>query len=301
MKISEILDPDELKLVTSKHNGLAALQVLTDWFIIISVFILMSIYTNPLSVLLGTFVLGGRMLGLGVVVHEAGHRTLFSSKFLNNFAGNWLAGYWIFSHKDNYMQEHLEHHRQAGTEKDPDLDNYKNYPIDRKSFKRKITRDLTGQVGWRRIKSIARATRKFSSLNDNMKQYLLRCYALNLSMLLTMSLFGEAWLYLTWVVAFMTSHMLVVRIRQIAEHAGVPDLLDVDARRNTRTLYISWLERLLIAPHGVNYHMEHHLLASAPIYRLRVMHEILLKKGYYRDIDFQRGYFNLLRHVVRAQ
>jgi fatty acid desaturase len=273
VKITEILDPDELSLVTSKHNGLAALPILTDWSIIISVFVLMSIYTNPFSILLGTFILGGRMLGLGVVVHEAGHR-------------------------DNYMQEHLEHHRQAGTEKDPDLNNYKNYPIDRKSFKRKITRDLTGQVGWRRIKSIARATRRFSSLNNNMKQYLLRCYALNLIMLLTMGLFGEAWLYLTWVVAFMTSHMFVTRIRQIAEHAAVPDLFDVDPRRNTRTLYISWLERLLIAPHGVNYHMEHHLLASAPIYRLSAMHRMLLKKGYYCDVDFQRGYLSLLRQVV---
>ncbi|MFT7687442.1 MAG: fatty acid desaturase [Candidatus Azotimanducaceae bacterium] len=300
MKVTEILSPDELKLVTKKDNFLAALQVFADWFIIISTFVLMSIYTNPLSILLGVFILGGRMLGLGVIVHETGHRTLFTSKSLNNFVGNWFAAYWVFSHKESYMQTHLEHHREAGTENDPDVNNYKNYPIDALSFKRKIIRDLSGQVGWRRIKSIARATRKFSKLNDDMKQYLLRCYGLNLSMLVTLSLFGEAWLYLTWVIAFMTSHMLVVRIRQIAEHAAVPDLLDIDARKNTRTLYISWLERLLIAPHGVNYHMEHHLLASVPIYRLKLMHKILLKKGYYQNVDFQRGYLNLLKHVVRS-
>ena len=133
-----------------------------------------------------------------------------------------------------------------------------------------------------------------------MKQYLLRSYGLNLSMLLVMTWFGEAWLYFTWIAAFMTSHMLVVRIRQIAEHAAVPDLFDLDARKNTRTLYISWLERLLIAPHGVNFHMEHHLLASVPIYRLKMMHKILLKKGYYRDVDFQQGYINLLRQVVHG-
>jgi len=98
----------------------------------------------------------------------------------------------------------------------------------------------------------------------------------------------------------MTSQMLVTRIRQIAEHAAVPDVLDVDPRNNTRTLHISWLERLFIAPHGVNYHLEHHMLASVPIYRLRNMHELLLEKGFYKDLKFQKGYVNLLRQVVRT-
>ncbi|MBL4682194.1 MAG: fatty acid desaturase family protein [Pseudomonadales bacterium] len=300
MNILEILSPEELKKVTEKNNFLASLTILSDWFIIIATFALMSLYTNPLTILIGTFILGGRQLGLGIVVHETGHRTLFSSKNLNDFVGNWLAGYWVFSDKDTYIKGHLNHHREAGTKDDPDLSNYQNYPITYKSLKRKITRDLTGQVGWRRIKSIASATARFSSLNSKMQQYLLRSYGVNLGMLIIMTLFGAPWLFLCWLVAFMTSHMFVVRVRQIAEHAAVPDLFDSDARKNTRTLYISWLERLLIAPHGVNYHMEHHILASVPIYRLALMHRILLAKGYYSDIKFQTGYFNLLKQVVQA-
>ena len=43
--------------------------------------------------------------------------------------------------------------------------------------------------------------------------------------------------------------MLITRIRQIAEHAAVPDYFNPDIRLNTRTTYISPLERLLITPH----------------------------------------------------
>ncbi|MBT4160899.1 MAG: fatty acid desaturase, partial [Gammaproteobacteria bacterium] len=111
---------------------------------------------------------------------------------------------------------------------------------------------------------------------------------------------GQPWLYALWVIAFMTSHMLISRIRQISEHAAVPDLCDLDARRNTRTIYINPLERLLVAPHDLNYHLEHHLLASVPIYRLRKLHDLLLSRGYYEGVDFPRGYFSLLRQVTYA-
>ena len=122
----------------------------------------------------------------------------------------------------------------------------------------------------------------------------------NLALLLALSVAGFAALYALWVIAFMTSHMLITRIRQIAEHAAVPDHFDPDIRLNTRTIYISWLEALLVAPHGLNFHLEHHLIASVPIYRLRELHQILLHKGYYEGIEFPKGYLGLLRRVTYA-
>jgi fatty acid desaturase len=257
-------------------------------------------YTNPLTILIGVFVLGARQLGLGVIVHETGHRSFFSSQFMNDLVGNWFAGYWIFSHKESYMRGHIKHHQEAGTGQDPDLSNYKSYPVPRSSLKRKFIRDLTGQLGWRRIKSIYRTSRRLNELKPVIRQYFLRSVGANMLMLLVLTLCGQPWLYLMWVAAFMTSHMLVTRIRQIAEHAAVPDAQNTDPRWNTRTLYINPLERFLIAPHQVNFHLEHHMLASVPIYRLQLMHRILLEKGFYKDVKFERGYFNLLRQVSYA-
>ncbi|MEO2176171.1 MAG: fatty acid desaturase, partial [bacterium] len=188
----------------------------------------------------------------------------------------------------------------GGTEQDPDLNNYKSYPVPRSSLKRKFTRDLTGQLGWRRVRSIYRTLWRLNELSLATRQYFLRSVGANAVMLLILTLFGAPWLYLMWVAAFMTSHMLVTRIRQIAEHAAVPDAFNLDPRLNTRTLYINPLERFFIAPHQVNFHLEHHMLASVPIYRLETMHKMLLENGFYKDIEFQQGYFNLLRRVTYA-
>ena len=67
--------------------------------------------------------------------------------------------------------------------------------------------------------------------------------------------------------------MVITRIRNIAEHAVVPD--SADPLRNTRTTHANFLERLFIAPYYVNYHLEHHLLFYVPCYNLPRVHRIL--------------------------
>lgn len=298
MRLRDILTKEEYDRVTASNNWLGARIVAFDWLVIAATFYLVASYPNPLTILLGIMLLGARQLGLGVIVHETGHRTLFSSRRLNDFCGKWLSGYPVFSNKEAYMRAHLGHHRNAGTENDPDLANYRDYPIGADRLRRKAWRDISGQVGWRRIKSIARALRRLPREDGETRQYLVGSIIMNCLLFAILAAVGHAWLYLLWIAAFTTSHMLVSRIRQIAEHAAVPNLFDPDPRMNTRTLYISWWERLFIAPHDVNYHLEHHLLASVPVYRLRALHKLLMEKGYYEGIEFERGYINLLKRVA---
>ena len=79
---------------------------------------------------------------------------------------------------------------------------------------------------------------------------------------------GYWWLYpIMWLLPLATWYQLVSRIRNIAEHAVVPD--DDDPLRNTRTTYASPVERLLLAPYWVNYHLEHHLFMFVPCWRLK--------------------------------
>ena len=88
------------------------------------------------------------------------------------------------------------------------------------------------------------------------------------------------------------------RLRQVAEHAAVPDLYDPDPRHNTRTIPAGWLDRLVFCPLGVNYHLEHHMLASVPIYNLPRMHRLLKARGYYDAVAFPGSYFSMLRSVT---
>jgi fatty acid desaturase len=196
------------------------------------------------------------------------------------------------------MRGHLEHHRQAGTRDDPDLANYRDYPITRARLRRKLLRDLTGRTGVRTLRRIGLGLVNVHRLDPGTRASLLRGLAVNVAMLIVMTVFGAPWLYLLWIAAIVVTSPLVSRIRQVAEHAAVPDLYDLDPRRNTRTLHANWLERLVFCPHQVNYHLEHHFLASVPIYRLRAMHALLRRKGVYDDVEFPRGYWQLLRRVT---
>jgi fatty acid desaturase len=299
-KIRELLTTEELARVTSKDDLRAASIVLFNWAMVIGLFVLAAAFPNPVTILLTVLLLGGRQMAFGVLVHETGHKSFFTSQSVNNFVATWLSGYWVFSDKDAYMKGHLLHHKDCGTIDDPDLKNFDAYPVSITSFKRKVLRDITGKIGWRRIVSIGRSLYRFKELRPGMKKMLAGSVICNLALLMTLSIAGFAWLYALWVIAFMTSHMLINRIRQIAEHAAVPDHFDPDIRLNTRTIYISWLEALLVAPHGLNFHLEHHLMASVPIYRLRELHQLLLDRGYYEGIEFPQGYLGLLRRVTYA-
>jgi fatty acid desaturase len=298
VNLKSILTPSEYQAITASSDLRGAQLVLCQWAFVIAVFAGVAWWTNPLSVLLAVWLLGGRQLGFGVLTHECGHRTLFRSPRLNEFVGNWLVGPPTFNNMQAYMRGHLKHHRLAGTPEDPDLPNYRDYPISRARLRRKILRDLSGRTGWRTARGIARNLARVTSLPPEARASLLRGLAVNLAMLAILAAFGAPWLYLLWVVAFIFVNPLVSRIRQIAEHGAVPNLYDLDPRSNTRTLEAGWLARLAFCPHQVNYHLEHHLLASVPIYRLRMLHELLKSKGFYGELTFPRSYWQLLRQVT---
>ena len=97
----------------------------------------------------------------------------------------------------------------------------------------------------------------------------------------------------------MTWNRFITRLRNIAEHAAVPD--DNDRLKNTRTVEASWWERALIAPYGVNYHLEHHLVVNAPWYNLKQAHRLLLAKGWADQMELRSSYKAMLDVAVPAQ
>jgi fatty acid desaturase len=300
MNLKAILTPDEYRHITTSSDLRGAAIVLSQWTLVTAIFAGVALWPNPLTVILAIWLLGGRQLGFGVLTHECGHRTLFRSQRLNDLVGTWLVAPPTFNNMQAYMRGHLQHHRLAGTPDDPDLPNYCDYPIPRTRLRRKILRDLSGRTGWRSVRGIGRGLASLPKLPADARASLLRGLTMNLLMLAVMTACGAPWLYLLWAVAFVFVNPLVSRIRQVAEHGAVPDLFDADPRSNTRTLEAGWLGRLVFCPHQVNYHLEHHLLASVPIYRLKTLHRLLKDKGFYPDTAFPRSYWQLLRQVTHA-
>jgi fatty acid desaturase len=301
MKIPDYLRPEEVRYFTARSNWLAGQTLALTWLSVLVIFWMVDTWTNPLTILLALLLLPGRMLGLAVIMHECGHNTLFASKHLNHFFGQWFAANLAFVDLHKYASTHNRHHRLAGTREDPDLPNYQAYPVARASFKRKMVRDLTGQTGYKLLRFvITQAAGIFSpgpSARERARPFVQQLLV-NLGFAVILGLLFSPWAYLLWLASYLTTYMVIVRIRHVAEHAAVPDLYDPDPRKNTRTTVPRWWERLFFAPNFVNYHLEHHFMASVPCYRLRELHRLLEERGAFSETRIFRGYGEVLRHVV---
>jgi fatty acid desaturase len=295
----EALSRAEIQDLVSHRDLRSWLSILLDWGLVFAAMALVARWPNPLTVVLALVVIGTRQLGFAILMHDAAHRALFSSRALNDWAGNWLCAYPVWTDLQPYRPYHLRHHAKNYTAEDPDLGLVTPFPVTRASLKRKIIRDLTGQTGWKRVKATLRRDLGLSQGNQARTfggvKNLYGVVVTNLVLLALLTLAGHPALYLLWVAAWMTTFQLVTRIRAIAEHALAPD--PADPLRNTRTTLTSWWERLLIAPNYVNYHLEHHLLMTVPHYNLPRLHRMLRDRGVLDGAWVARGYLGVLREA----
>jgi fatty acid desaturase len=293
----EALTREEIRELLTIRDSRAWLSLLVDWGLVGASFALVAAFPNPLSIGIALAVIGGRQLGLAILMHDAAHRALLKSRFWNDWVGNWLCAYPVWNDVHPYRRYHLQHHAKTWTEEDPDLELANPFPITRASLKRKVWRDLNGQTGWKRLLAIlyrdlggsrGRARRDFGTGMQALHGVLIT----NGVLLGLLTLFGHPFLYLLWVAAWFTTYSLVMRIRSIAEHAMVPDT--GDELKNTRTTLARWWERLLIAPNRVNFHLEHHLLMTVPHYHLPRLHQLLTSRGVLDGACVTEGYWNVL-------
>ena len=303
MKITDYLSNTERKDFTRQSNWLAARMLTTNWLMVAGAFMLAHYWTNPLSIVIAIGIISGRLLGIGVIMHECGHNSFFASQRLNSFFGQWFAAKPVFDNLGQYARGHLKHHRYAGTVDDTDLPNYSAYPVEKSSFKRKMMRDISGQTGFRFMASRVIGTAGIFSADPEVRrqaQPYLSMWLTQVAMIAVLHFTLSAWLYLLWIGSTMTLYMVFARLRQVAEHAAVPDALDRDPRMNARTTYANLLERLTVAPNYVNYHLEHHLMAAVPAYRLKRFHQLLKARGAYEETRLYEGYVDVIRHVINV-
>ena len=291
----DALSREEISQLLEMNDWRSWRSVATNWGLVFASFALVAAWPNPLTVLLALFLIGARQLGFAVMMHEASHRSLFEGRAVNDWVGNWLCAYPVWSDLRPYRPYHLQHHARTGSPEDPDIGLVKPFPITQASFRRKVWRDLSGQTGAK----FARAAwhRSFGSWEDPIARRAAIGVAVTNAVLLgILAAFGRPELYLLWAGAWLTTNTLVTRIRAIAEHALTPD--PNDPLGNTRTTRASTWERLFIAPNRVNYHLEHHLLMTVPHYNLPRMHALLGERGVLDHACVAPNYLNVLRNAA---
>ncbi len=314
-KISNLLTKDEIKSLTKRSDLYGLYATLITWGGVAICFSGLAFASQlewhlafPLF-LFFTAMLGGRQLALSLAVHEASHGTLFKTKWLNKKLADWLFAKPLWNDLENYRVYHFKHHTKTATEDDPDLILSEGYPTTKASMFRKMVRDLSGIIGlkylalrvlvdlelidWTVTGDIRWKDRKDRTLLSYPVTFFknaLPMLVCNVALFLVLDAFSYGWLYMFWIVAHMTFFMLFARIRSMAEHAvleRVPDMF-----KNTRTTKAGLLARLTVAPLNVNFHQEHHIIASCSFVHLPRAHKLLREKGI---VGAPPTYFDVLK------
>lgn len=305
----DLFTPEQIAELTARSDWRGAWMVLSTWAGIAACFAMLAIWPSIWTFLAAVVILGGRQLALAILAHEAAHHLLFRTQALNEWVGDWLCARPIWNDVPRYRQHHLRHHAHTGLDGDPDLSLVTPFPTTRRSLIKKALRDLSGQTALRRIgaqllmdigvfeytvaAAVTRRPRGERRWTDYAREGLHRMtpmLAVNTALFGALYALGIGWTFWAWIAAYMTTFSLFIRIRSIAEHACMER--SADMLRNTRTTHAGWLARLTIAPMYVNYHQEHHLMASVPCYRLAKMHRLLRRSNV---VKAPEGYGDVLR------
>ena len=257
----------------------------------------------PVTIPLAIVVIGTRQLGLFVLMHDGAHALLHPDRRVNDWVANWLCSFTLQA----YRPYHLQHHRFVQQTEDPDLVLSAPFPITRASFARKVLRDLTGQTFVKQrfghYLDRMRARGPGESALALLTQELAKDRRFLLGNALGFAFFAAAggwWIWLAlWLLPMATWLPLVSRIRNIAEHALIPQN-EADPLRQARTTHANWLERALVAPYWVNYHAEHHMFTQVACWNLPMAHRLLTCREAGTGLETERSYAALLTRACAA-
>jgi fatty acid desaturase len=295
----ELVTPDQLASLRERVEWKGIALIIHAWSVILAAMALVAFFPNPATYVLAVMLIGSRQLGLAILLHEGAHRCFSRSESRNMALSQWLCAYPIFADTLAYRRYHLQHHAHTQQEDDPDLVLSAPFPITKASYRRKFLRDITGRTGYEQRKAqllnaLGEPSWPLVHRASHFQDKLGRQVAVNALFWASLAAAGIWWAYpLLWLVPMLTWTMVITRIRNIAEHAVVPDT--DDPLRNTRTTEANFLERMFIAPYFVNYHLEHHLLFYVPCYNLPKLHAILIHGPHAAHMEVQRGYLSVLK------
>ena len=299
IRARDLMTEQELIEVGTRSTWKSVALIAHAWTLILGSIAMVAVWPNPLTLVLAVAIIGSRQLGLSILMHDGAHGCLANGERLNMALSQWLCAYPVFAETKSYRRYHLQHHARTQQDDDPDLILSAPFPITRPSYRRKFWRDISGQTGYAQRKA-----QFLNALGDRSMPLAQRAahfwdrlgpqIVFNLVFLAGLAAAGVWWAYpLLWLLPLVTWMMVITRIRNIAEHAVVPD--SDDPLRNTRTTRAGFLERAFIAPYYVNYHLEHHLLFYVPCYNLPRVHEILSRSPHAARMEVQPNYAAVLR------
>lgn len=262
----------------------------------------------PWAIAPALLVIVSRQHSLAILAHDATHYRLFARRWANELVGR-LCGYPIGVSMCTYRLVHRLHHNHLYTKQDPDIPLMAGYPRGRWYLAKKLLTDLAGLTAHKNYAYFFGAPAVNTETNAAVKPLgdtspRLRGQALTdrwimvgvqIAMLAAAAATGWWVEYLVlWVLPLVTLFQVLLRIRAVLEHgapAGYASAKEA-ARTNLCPAWLAWI----LFPHGVNYHIEHHLYPAIPHYNLRRAHDLLVENGALAGAEV-RPVFDTFRRV----
>jgi len=292
-----------IKELARRSDLWGAWLTLHVWAVVIGSMVMFIAFPNPLTFILAFLLIGSRQHGMAILMHDAAHGVLFKTKALNELVGKYLLGAPYGGDLASYRKYHLKHHRYAQSEEDPDLPLSKKYPVSKASLRRKLFRDITGQTYLRlRLATLRMKKGETPGIegSDAFQKTSPWPYLItNTIIFAALFSIGYWWLYFAlWLGPLMTWFFVVLRLRNITEHAMTT--YDNNPLTHARTTYTNIFEKIFFGPYWVNYHVEHHAYMFVPCYRLKALHRDMKQAGHAPNMEIKTGYASVLKAATTA-
>ncbi len=246
-------------------------------------------YLQPVLLVL----IAARQHALLVIMHDASHFLICRSKALNDLISDLLCSLPFGLATRSYRANHISHHEHLNTSDDPDLVRTVGpagrpeewlFPMPHRRLFRFFVQDLLGHSFIDVMNLLSELRRTGRASKQSRCEYrrpalVMTGYYIAVAVLLYAS--HKPWLILYgWMVPMFVVLPLTLRLRALAEHFALPRKHILNGTRSVRP---PWWERILIAPHNVSLHLEHHLFPYVPWFRLPELHKRLMRVDIYRE------------------
>ncbi|MCB0707041.1 MAG: fatty acid desaturase family protein [Saprospiraceae bacterium] len=299
------VDPKLLKPLfkTQAHRHLFALVF--DWVLMLATIVLCIRFFNPIVYILAVIVIGARMHAMAILMHDATHFRFLKNRKWNDLITNLVTMYPLFTSIEVYRENHLKHHKHLNTDHDPDWVSKLGkkeftFPKSKMEFLSTIFSYFTLFQG---LKDAIWFFKRFQApANSGARAFKITPKGVFYVILFAGLTLAGGWKYFAifWVVPYLSTFFMFQYIRSVAEHFG--ELTYDDLLTSTRTVMPHTLERFLLAPHQVGYHLEHHLYPGVPFYNLPKLHKLLMAEADYKEkAHVTYGYISGLMNELGGQ
>lgn len=247
------------------------------------------------------FWLGTRFYALYSLLHDAVHHLLLPDKRWNDRLARLFLAWPLFLSLGRMREAHFAHHRHLKTELDPEHAHLRyvefRYPKRPAELLFVFLGDLSGinfiryrVPKWLRLAGSLGKTVRHMDRETGQRLVFMATGAVGLTVLGGWEIF-----LLCGVLPYATVYQALNRLRLSTEHIHVSEARVFQ----TRSVKAVWIERVLLSPHNLGFHTEHHLYPGVPFYRLPALHQKLMEEPLYRThVQLDPGYFSVLKQYI---